>query len=154
MESVRNPGRASSPLLVLPAAALVALAAALLIWPGLLMQTSAADFLLVSLLLGGWTAWRTGEAVARGWGAFSHLVIYVFLLAWAVRFCHFALFADTLFSLQHLVLEFVLLMSVATMGFRFVRRRQMTAQYGWLFEADGPVAWRALPDGAAPRDST
>lgn len=153
MDSVRNPGRASSPMLVAPIAALAALACALVVWPGLLVETSAADFILVSLILGGAAAWRTGQAVARGWGSFWHLVAYVVLLAGAVRFCHFALFEDTLFSLQHFALEFVLLMAVATLGFRFVRRRQMTAQYGWMFEAAGPFAWRARA-GDAPAVSS
>jgi hypothetical protein len=152
MESVRNPGRASSPMLVAPVATLAALACALVIWPELLVETSAADFILVSLILGGATAWRTGQAVARGWGSFWHLVAYVVLLAGAVRFCHFALFQDTLFSIQHFALEFVLLMAVAALGFRFVRRQQMTAQYGWMFEAHGPFAWRAR-SGGAPGDA-
>ena len=143
MALVRNPGRRSAPMLVAPVAALLALAAALAVWPSLLMETSAADFILVSLILGGSAAWRTGQAVARGWGSFWHLVAYVVLLAFAVRFCHFALFNDTMFSLQHFALEFVLLMAVAALGFRFVRRRQMTTQYGWMFEPDGRFSWRA-----------
>lgn len=145
MAPVLNPGRSSSPLLIVPLVALAGLILARLLWPGLLLETSLTDFLLVSLVLGGAAAWRTGQAVARGWGAYSHLLLYSLLLTGAVRFVHFALFEDTLFSLQNFVVEFVLLLSIATLGFRFVRRRQMTIQYGWLFEADGPVAWRRRP---------
>ncbi|MBB6310307.1 DUF6867 family protein [Xanthobacter tagetidis] len=152
MERVRNPGRATSPMLVTPIATLAALAVALVVWPHLLVETSFGDFILVSLILGGATAWRTGQAVARSWGSFWNLVAYVVLLAGAVRFCHFALFEDTLFSLQHFVMEFLLLMAVAALGFRFVRRQQMTAQYGWMFEAHGPFAWRER-SGDAPGDA-
>lgn len=142
MTDATNPGRAAAPMLIVPAVALVGLIVARLVYPGLLQDTSLSDFLLVSLVLGGAAAWRTGEAVARGWGSYAHLVIYGALLTAAVRFCHFALFEDNLFSLQNFVVEFVLLMSIATLGYRSVRRRQMTVQYGWLFEPDGPMAWR------------
>lgn len=142
MADVANPGRSTSAMLVVPMIALAALILARLLFPGMLLETSLADFLLVSLILGGAAAWRTGEAVARGWGPFSHLVVYGLLLTFAVRFVHFALFDDTLFSLQNFVVEFVLLLSIATLGFRAVRRRQMTVQYGWLFEEAGPMAWR------------
>lgn len=142
MALASNPGRSSSPMLIMPVVALVGLVLTRLLWPGLLLETSLADFLLVSLVLGGAAAWRTGEAVARGWGPYSHLLVYGALLTFAVRFVHFALFDDTLFSLQNFVVEFVLLLSIATLGFRSVRRRQMTVQYGWLFEEAGPMAWR------------
>lgn len=143
MALATNPGRISSPMFVVPLVAIAALVLTRLLVPDLLLDTSLADFLLVSLMLGGAAAWRTGQAVARSWGPFSHLVIYAILLTAAVRFVHFALFEDTLFSLQNFLVELVLLLSIATLGFRYVRREQMTDQYGWLFDKDGTMAWRA-----------
>src|SRR4051812_33894120 len=47
-------------------------------------------FLLVTCLMGGWAAWMTGRAVALTWGPYWQCVLYLALLAWAVRFIHFA----------------------------------------------------------------
>jgi len=147
MGEAQNPGGSFSLMLVVPLAALVLLVVVLLIWPDLLIGASLGDFLIVTVLLGGGTAWLTGKAVARGWGPYSHLVLYSLLLAGAVRFCHFALFGDTLASLEPALVEFVLLLAIATLGFRALRRRQMTHQYDWMFEPAGPLAWRARTGG-------
>ena len=147
-DAARDPGRITSPMLIGPLVALVVLLAALFIWPHELIGASLGDFLLVTLFLGGGAAWLTGKAVARSWESYVHLVAYCALLACAVRFCHFALFQATLFDLEPLVVEFVLLASIATLGFRAMRQRQMTVQYGWMYEREGHVAWRPRrPDG-------
>lgn len=137
-----DPGRASSPMRIGPLAALVVLVAALFIWPQDLIGASLGDFLLVTLFLGGGAAWLSGKAVARSWAPYSHLLVYCLLLAGAVRFCHFALFEAELFAPEPLAVEFVLLASIATLGFRAMRERQMTVQYGWMYEKAGRMAWR------------
>lgn len=142
MAVASDPGRAASPMLVGPAVALVVLVVALFLWPEELLGVSLGDFLLVTLFLGGGAAWLTGKAVARGWAPYSHLLLYCLLLTCAVRFCHFALFADHLFDIESLAVEFVLLASAATLGFRAMRQRQMTVQYGWMYEKAGSLAWR------------
>ena len=138
-----DPGRASSPLLIGPLAVIAVLVVLLVIWPRELIGASLADFLLVTLCLGGAAAWRTGKAVAHGWAPYLHLVFYCLLLAGAVRFCHFALFEDELFSIEPFAVEFVLLTAIATLGFRAHRKRQMTVQYGWMYEPAGRLAWRS-----------
>lgn len=143
-----NPGRRSAPMLVLPAGALALLAAGMAVWPNLMGEASLADFLLVSLFLGGGAAWLTGRAVAKSWGSYWKLVLYCILLAVAVRFCHFALFEDSMFVPVPALVEFVLLFSIASLGFRALRKRQMTQQYGWLYAADGRWAWH--PRGDTP----
>lgn len=148
MTPVANPGRASAPMLVLPIAALVLLAVGLVLWPHMMGEASLADFLLVSLFLGGGAAWLTGRAVAKGWGSFWKLLLYCILLTVAVRFCHYALFEDAMFVAGPALVEFVLLISIAALGFRSLRQRQMTQQYGWLYAADGPLTWRARPERA------
>lgn len=142
MAAVPDPGRASSPMLVGPLVALVVLVGTLFIWPRELIGASLGDFLLVTLFLGGGAAWLTGKAVARGWDPYTHLLVYSLLLACAVRFCHFALFEAELFTLGPLAVEFVLLASIATLGFRAMRQRQMTVQYAWMYERTGRMAWR------------
>ncbi|MFG1344530.1 hypothetical protein V5F59_06535 [Xanthobacter autotrophicus DSM 431] len=143
MDRSADPGRPSSPMLWGPLVALAVLAVSLFVRPDLLIGRSAADFIIVTVVLGGGAAWLTGKAVARSWEPYSYLVVYGLLLAAAVRFCHFALFEDTLFALKQTVPEFALLFSIATLGFRAMRRRQMTRQYGWLYEPSGRMSWKA-----------
>lgn len=142
-----DPGRASSPFLIGPALALAGLVGAAALWPRELIGASLGDFLLVTLALGGSAAWRTGRAVAKGWAPYHQLVLYCLFLAGAVRFCHFALFEDDLFALEPFAVEFVLLTAIATLGFRAFRRRQMTVQYGWIYEPAGHFAWRPRRGG-------
>ncbi|WP_234052450.1 MULTISPECIES: DUF6867 family protein [unclassified Xanthobacter] len=137
-----DPGRSSSPWLIGPIIVLVGLALAIIAWPDAVMGTSLGDFVLVSLAMGGGAAWLTGKAVARGWGSPAQLVLYCALLAVAVRFCHFALFNDELLEPLTSLAEFLFLLAVAVLGFRHVRKWQMSVQYGWMFTPAGPFSWR------------
>lgn len=147
----RDPGLPSSPLLAGPLAALALLIVALPFRYHEMVGESAADFIVVTLFLGGGAAWLTGKAVARGWGPLWHLVVYGLLLAAAVRFCHFALFGDALIDPEPAAAEAVFLVSLAALGFRSVRRRQMTVQYGWMFEPAGRLSWRRRTPGQSTR---
>ncbi|MFS8038368.1 DUF6867 family protein [Xanthobacter sp. AM11] len=147
MAPLANPGRSSSPMLILPVATLGALTLLCTLWPDLLIGGSLGDFLLVTLCLGGGAAWLTGKAVAGGWSPYSHLVLYCLPLTAAVRFGHFALFEDTLFAPEPAAVEFVLLLAIATLGFRTLRRRQMTVQYGWMYAPAGRFGWRRRGEG-------
>jgi hypothetical protein len=70
-------------------------------------------FVMVSVLIGGWTAWRTGKSVADGWGEIlPHLVIYVLLLGIGIRFVHHALFNGTMFSLHYYIVDTLILLAL------------------------------------------
>lgn len=105
-------------------------------------QRGVFPFVLLTLLIGGGAAWRTGQAVAQNWGAMWPAVAYTALLAAAVRFLHFALFNGTLLSLPSYLVDFAILAVIAIVGHRARRTRHMTEQYGWMFERAGPLAWR------------
>lgn len=154
MADLPNPGRATSPLIVWPVAAIVLLLTSMALWPDVLMESSLVDFLLVTVFLGCGAAWLTGRAVAKSWGPYAKLFVYCGLLTFAVRFAHFALFERPLLSAHHYVVEFILIFAVATLGLRAVRQRQMTVQYGWLYERTGPLTWRprAAASGAQARE--
>ena len=101
------------------------------------------SFVMVSLLIGGWTAWRTGKGVAESWGNIvPHVVIYTLLLGIGIRFVHHALFNGTMFSLQYYLIDTVLLMMFSVAGFRVTRATQMATKYYWLYEKSGPFAWK------------
>lgn len=99
-------------------------------------------FILLTLLIGGGAAWRTGQAVAQVWGALWPVAAYTALLAAAIRFLHFALFGGALLSLPSYLIDFAILAAIALVGHRARRTRHMTEQYPWMFERAGPLAWR------------
>ncbi|MBN8913276.1 MAG: hypothetical protein J0H65_14705 [Rhizobiales bacterium] len=99
-------------------------------------------FVLLTLLIGGGAAWRTGQAVAQGWGALWPVVTYTALLAAAVRFLHYALFGGPLLSLASYLVDFAILALIALVGYRARRTRHMTEQYPWMFQRTSPFSWR------------
>lgn len=109
---------------------------------GVLWETSFGVFLLVTVFLGGGAAALTGRAVAMTWRPIATLVVYIVLLTAAVRFIHFALFAGTLLSLHYYLVDLVVLLFFAGIGFRTTRVRQMTGQYSWLYERTSLVSWQ------------
>ena len=113
-------------------------------------EVSAADFLLVTVFLGGGAAWLTGRATALGWSPWWQLVGYIVLLTVAVRFVHYALFHGSFFlpaatfgvALYHAGIDFVILMAAAAIGRQLTRAGQMGLQYGFLYDRAGPIGWR------------
>jgi len=100
-------------------------------------------FLLVTVLMGGSAAYASGRAIAQTWRPFWHVPLYMLALAAAVRFCHFALFEEPLLSPRSYAVDFAIAFAAASLGYRLVRARQMTVQYGWLFRRRGPMGWRS-----------
>ncbi len=94
------------------------------------------------LLLGFWTAWRAGKAAAEGWNGYREVVIYAVLLAAAMQFLHYALFAGPLVNAFYYVLDLVLLLAFALAGFRLRRTRQMVQNYYWLYEPTSAFSWK------------
>jgi|SRR5580658_2122925 hypothetical protein len=90
------------------------------------------SFVLVTVLLGGGAAWLTGRAIAQTWRPRWSVVAYMLILGLAVRFFHYALFSGTLLSLHYYAVDTVILILMATLGFRATREAQMARQYGFL----------------------
>jgi hypothetical protein len=109
---------------------------------GTIWEVGLADFLLVTLFLGGGAAYLTGRAVASVWSPMLQMVVYVVGLTCAVRFIHYALFGGTLLSLQYYLVDLVILLILGTIGFRITKTNQMVRQYSWLYERAGPFGWR------------
>ena len=104
-------------------------------------ESSILTFALITFVMGGWTAWRTGRAAAEGWSGPTVLVGCVALLGVAIRFIHHALFDGTFLSLHYYLVDTVILMVFAYAGYRFTRTRQMTTQYYWLYRKSSPFSW-------------
>lgn len=119
----------------------------------LIAEESFAAFLLITVFLGGGAAFLAGRALARSWKPFGRVVIYMLLLGAAVRFLHWGLFMDatyaswrdmrgTLISPYYYLVDTLVLIGMAALGYRLERARQMTTQYGWIYERTSPFTWR------------
>lgn len=116
---------------------------------GILYEEGLWPFILVTLLIGGWTAWMTGKGVAESWGqVWPHLIIYTLILGIGVRFVHHALFYGTMFNLHYYIVDTIYLMILSFLGFRYTRTNQMATKYYWLYEKSGPFAWKAKAGAA------
>ena len=90
------------------------------------------EFLFVTVILAGGAAYMTGRAIANVWLGTFHIVAYMVLLAAATRFIHFSLFQGTLLSPYYYLVDLVVLLVIATVGFRLTRAKQMARQYRFL----------------------
>lgn len=95
-------------------------------------EVSISEFLLVTVVLAGGAAFMTGRAIAGVWQGRQQLYTYMVLLAAATRFIHFALFDGTLLAPYYYVVDLVVLVIIAEIGFRLTRAKQMQQQYGFL----------------------
>lgn len=128
-----------------PPLATVALLLLLLVRPERVVEVSKADFLVVTVFLGGGAAWLSGRAIAETWRPYSRVLAAMLLLAAAVRFIHYALFAGTLQSFNFYMIDFAVVAASASLGYRRMRVRQMTTQYGWLYVRNGLLGWSRRP---------
>jgi purine-cytosine permease-like protein len=118
-------------------------------------ETSIWLFLLVTVALGGWTAWTTGKVCAETWRGIPQTVVYLLILGLGIRFVHFALFGGTLLSFHYYIADTVVLMVIGLVAWRATRARQMTKQYWWLYQRSGPLSWveRPAPLSSRPEGS-
>jgi hypothetical protein len=114
---------------------------------GLIWESSPAAFVVLTCILGGGAAWMTGRALARGWRPASRVVLYMALLALAVRFFHFALAGGTLLSPRYYLVDAAVLIAIGLGSFRVMRTTQMVTQYPWLYRRRGPFGWTSQQQG-------
>ena len=109
---------------------------------GIIWENSFVTFLFVTVIIGGGAGYLSGRSLASNWRPISHVIFFMMLLAFAVRFFHFALFEGTLLSLHYYVVDALVLIGISLLGYRLTRVRQMVTQYRWLYERAGPFSWR------------
>lgn len=106
-------------------------------------EPSILQFFFVTCLLGGWAAWMTGRACAQTWRSYPQLVVYILGLGLGVRFIHHALFNGTMFSLHYYVVDTIVLLVLAVLGYKYTRTNQMVTQYHWIYEKVSPLSWKS-----------
>jgi uncharacterized membrane protein YhaH (DUF805 family) len=89
-------------------------------------------FLLVTVIMGGCTAYVSGKAIAETWRPAWHAIAYALIIGLAARFIHFALFEEVMLSGRNYLIDCIVLIAAAAVGYLVTRRRQMLAQYGSL----------------------
>ena len=94
------------------------------------------------LLLGFWTAWRSGRAVAENWQGYGTVVIYALGLGFAMRFLHYSLFGGPFISPFYYVVDVVILLAFAMVGFQARRATQMVDNYYWIYERTSYLSWK------------
>jgi len=102
--------------------------------------------LFVTLVLGGSCAFLAGRAIASTWRNIWVVIAAMIPMGLAVRFVHFALFNETLVLPRTYAIETLVLIAIAGLSFQRTRARQMVSQYYWLYEPNGPLAWRLRQD--------
>jgi hypothetical protein len=132
----------SAPDVLISILVLVTIALLAVVRPASVIEVNIWDFLIITWMIAGWAGWMSGRAIAGTWRPHWHVVLYMVPFSFVVRWVHFALFKGTLLSLQYLVVDFAVIMAIATLGYRIVRAKQMTSQYRWLYMSDGPFAWK------------
>ena len=100
-------------------------------------------FLLVTVAMGGGAAWATGNAIATTWRPPWQMLGASVLITCAVRFLHYALFAEPLLVAKAFLFDFAVVATVMALAHRVARARQMVRQYPWAFERVGLLWWRS-----------
>ena len=108
-----------------------------------LLGTSLAVFVTVTVVIIGFAAYMTGQALAGTWRPLWQLFVYCALLAFGSRFLIFSLFDGQLLSGTGYVIDALVLMLIASFAFRLTRARRMVTQYPWLYERVGVFGWRS-----------
>jgi Domain of unknown function (DUF6867) len=110
------------------------------------LGTTAGVWLAITVIIVGFAAYMTGQAIAGTWRPYRQLVLYSLLLAGASRFLIFGLFGGRLFSPIGYLIDLAVLLLIGSVAFRLTRARKMVSQYPWLYHRAGPFAWRPHRD--------
>jgi hypothetical protein len=114
-----------------------------------LLGTSVGVFIGLTVVIIGFTAWMTGQALARTWKPAWHAVIYCLLLGFADRFLTFGLFDGELLSLTGYLIDTASLTAIAMVSFRYNRIRALVRQYPWIYRRSGLFTLQSISGESA-----
>ena len=99
-------------------------------------------FIGVTVVLLGFAAFMTGQAIAQTWRPARQVVLYSLLLAGVARFLTWSLFGGPLLSLPAYITAALLLTLIGLFAWRVTLVRKMVGQYPWLHERAGLFRYR------------
>jgi hypothetical protein len=100
------------------------------------------EFIGVTMILFGFTAFLMGQAVAETWRPLRQNIWFGFLLALGNHFIDCSLFNKDWTSFTHYLLDAVWIIIVALFAYRLTLARKMVMQYPWLYERTTLLSWR------------
>ena len=96
----------------------------------------------MTVVVMGFVAFMTGQALAGTWKAIWQVVLYGLLLGLGDRFLIFSLFQGELLSLSGYLIDSAVLVAISLFAYRLTRARKMVSQYPWIYERAGLLGWR------------
>ena len=109
--------------------------------------TSLPVFIGLTLVLMGFAAFMTGQALANTWRPLWLALPYTLLQGCADRFLGWGLFDGELLSPAGYLVDTAVLLAISVAAYRLTRSRKMAAQYPWLYERAGLFSWREKQGG-------
>lgn len=99
-------------------------------------------FLFVTVLVMGFAAFITGQALANTWRPVWQVAPYCLLLGCTARFLTWSLFEGPLFALGPYLVGTGVLALICLLAHRVTQVNRMVQQYPWVYERAGPFSWR------------
>ena len=112
-----------------------------------LLGTTPSVFLAVTVVVMGFTAFMTGQALASTWKPLWQAVCYSLLLGFGDRFLTFSLFGGELLSPSGYLIDTTVLVVISLFAYRLTKARKMARQYPWIYERTGLLSWREKAGG-------
>lgn len=112
-----------------------------------ILGTSLGVFIGITVIIMGFAAYVTGQALGNTWKPVWHAIVYGILFGFADRFLVFALFDGELASLSGYLIDTAVLISISLFAFRLTQASKMVSQYPWLYERSGMFGWRQKEPG-------
>jgi ABC-type uncharacterized transport system permease subunit len=107
-----------------------------------LLGTTLGVSFTVTVVVMGFAAFMTGQALAGTWKPMWQAVFYCVLLGFGDRFLIFSLFDGELASVSGYVVDTAVLIAISLFAYRLTRARKMASQYPWIYERAGLLGWR------------
>ncbi len=107
-----------------------------------LLGTTPGVSFTVTVVVMGFAAFMTGQALAGTWKPMWQVVLYGLLLGLGDRFLIFSLFEGELLSLSGYLIDSAVLVAISLFAYRLTRARKMVSQYPWIYERAGLLGWR------------
>ena len=111
----------------------------------LLGTTPGVSFTMTVVVM-GFAAFMTGQALAGTWKSMRQVVVYCLLLGLGDRFLIFSLFEGELLSFSGYLIDSAVLVAIGLFAHRLTQARKMTSQYPWIYKRAGLLGWRDKTD--------
>jgi hypothetical protein len=100
-------------------------------------------WIVLTVILGGGASFMAGRAIAGGWQPMSKVILSMIPMGVAIRFLHFALFEGQLLSVHYFIVDTLVMIGAALLGYQLTKAAKMVSQYPWLYEKAGPLGWKS-----------